>query len=269
MTLNPEYACPLCAEALNKQDNSLACSNRHQFDYAKEGYVHLLPVQLKKSLQPGDDKNMVMARREFLQLGHYQFLRDALLEEIKQLPHNNLIDLGCGEGYYTNFIETELTDSRVYGVDISKAAVKYAAKRNKQVHYCVATNAHIPFADNYSDLILNVFAPIVGDECKRVLNNNGCILSAAPGPKHLFELKQFIYDEVELHTAATVPEGFTLEKSEQFDNIITLTEIADVENLLTMTPFGWKITEQKKQILLDSLPLAITLSFTINQFKLI
>jgi len=273
MTKLPEFHCPICFTKLQKTDNSLVCDNKHMFDYAKEGYVNLLPVQLKNSLQPGDDKNMVLARRAFLQLGHYDFLRQALVKTLlsltkKTLPHNNIIDLGCGEGYYTDFIQSQTPETNVYGVDISKSAVKYAAKRNKQVHYCVATNSHTPFADEFSDLIVNVFAPLIGKECQRILSPEGRILSVSPGPKHLIELKQVIYDTPELHDTAKPPEGFALADKQQIEQQVTLNNPTDVENLLTMTPFGWKISEQDKQKLLQNLPFNLTLSFTLNQFVL-
>jgi 23S rRNA (guanine745-N1)-methyltransferase len=271
MIKTPEFNCPICFTKLQKTGNSLVCDNKHMFDYAKEGYVNLLPVQLKNSLQPGDDKNMVLARREFLLLGHYDFLRQALVKTLlsltkKTLPHNNIIDLGCGEGYYTDFIQSQTPETNVYGVDISKSAVKYAAKRNKQVHYCVATNSHVPFADDFSDLIVNVFAPLIGKECQRILSPQGKILSVSPGPKHLIELKQVIYDTPELHDAATPPEGFELADIQQITQQVTLANPKDVENLLTMTPFGWKISEQNKQKLLSKLPFQLTLSFSLNQF---
>lgn len=278
MTKLPEFHCPICFTKLQKTGNSLVCDNKHMFDYAKEGYVNLLPVQLKNSLQPGDDKNMVLARREFLLLGHYDFLRQALVKTLlsltkKTLPHNNIIDLGCGEGYYTDFIQSQVKmdqaeDTNVYGVDISKSAVKYAAKRNKQVHYCVATNSHTPFADEFSDLIVNVFAPLIGKECKRILSSQGRILSVSPGAKHLIELKQYIYDTPELHNAATPPEGFELADKQDIEQTVVLDNPTDIENLLTMTPFGWKISEQNKQNLLQNLPFSLTLSFTLNQFVL-
>jgi len=89
---------------MSLNQKTLTCENGHSFDYAKEGYVHLLPVQLKKSLHPGDDKKMVMARRAFLAEGYYDFMRKALLEEISKHTHQSLLDLGCGEGFYTNNI---------------------------------------------------------------------------------------------------------------------------------------------------------------------
>jgi len=266
MSQSPEYLCPICQASLELSDKTLSCANKHSFDYAKEGYVHLLPVQMKKSLAPGDDKNMVMARREFLALGHYQFLRDELAERVSEQAPTVIVDLGCGEGYYTSHLQQALPDSKIYGVDISKPAVRYAAKRNKQVHYSVATNAHLPFASQNVDVIANVFAPLVGKECRRILKPGGKIISVSPGPKHLYELKNAIYDRVELHEAPTAPEGFSLEQSKSLKRKIVLDSAEAVENLLLMTPFGWKITAEKKQALLASIPVEITLNFFINTY---
>ena len=268
MSHNPDYLCPLCQSPLVLDDKTLSCDNNHSFDFAKEGYVHLLPVQMKKSLAPGDDKNMVQARRDFLSLGHYQFLRDALADEVLKHSPQVLVDLGCGEGYYTSHLQQALPEAKVYGIDISKPAVKYAAKRNKDVHYSVATNAHLPFANHYVDVIANVFAPLVGKECERILKADGQIISASPGPNHLVELKAAIYDEIELHTTPTPPSGFRLAQARELEQTILLESEKAVQALLAMTPFGWKITEQKKQALLASLPVKITLNFILSTYVL-
>lgn len=267
MANSPRYQCPICATPLSLMERSLKCDNNHQFDFAKEGYVNLLPVQFKKSLQPGDDKAMVLARRNFLELGHYEFLRDVLIAQLQAINPQRLVDLGCGEGYYTGYVQQELASAHVYGVDISKDAVKYSAKRNKAVHYSVATNSKTPFADGYFDVILNVFAPLVGKECQRILSKQGLIISAAPGKEHLLELKQAIYDKVELHEPATPPEGFVLDNTQNISKTLVLSTTQQIEDLLIMTPFGWKITEQKKQNLLAQASFSVTLSFDINIFK--
>ena len=265
---HPEYQCPICHSQMALKNKTLICESGHSFDFAKEGYVHLLPVQLKKSLHPGDDKLMVMARRAFLSEGFYDFMRDALFNEIKRFPHNNLLDLGCGEGFYTNYIKEHLPSSQVYGVDISKDAIKYAAKRNKNVHYSVATNAHTPFRQHQFDLIINIFAPLIGIECERVLKPDGKILSVAPAPHHLIELKNVIYDTPDLHQEAKVPDGFVLSQTQNIQQGINITTKADLDNLLKMTPFGWKITKEKQVSLTQELPLSITLDFSLNEFSL-
>ncbi|QTH64845.1 methyltransferase domain-containing protein [Psychrosphaera ytuae] len=268
MTLPAAFSCPLCSAPLSRIDNTLKCEQNHSFDYAKEGYVNLLPVQQKKSLQPGDDKDMVLARRAFLQTGAYEFLQQSLVDTIKKLSPQTLVDLGCGEGYYTDAIQVA-TSAQTYGIDISKAAVKYAAKRNKGVHYAVATNAHLPFTDQQIDVIANVFAPLVGEECQRILTDQGCIVSVAPGPDHLIELKKAIYSTPEQHTSPTPPVGFDVVEQQRINKTITLTTASAVSDLLTMTPFGWKISAPAKQNILANLPFSVTLDFVISQFKVV
>ncbi|MUH71621.1 putative RNA methyltransferase [Psychrosphaera haliotis] len=267
MSEHAKFTCPICSSSLEKEGQTLRCSNNHAFDYAKEGYVNLLPVQLKKSLQPGDDLNMVVARREFLQLGHYEFMRSKLIELIAELSPNTVVDLGCGEGYYTSEVKKQMDDKAVYGFDISKSAVKYAAKRNKQVHYAVATNAHVPLATDSVDLVMNVFAPLIGKECQRILVEQGKILSVSPGPHHLFEIKQVIYPTADLHETPKAPDMFELEKHDSVSMETQITEESDLSNLLTMTPFGWKTSEENLTTLKAKIPFVVTLDFVISTFK--
>jgi 23S rRNA (guanine745-N1)-methyltransferase len=96
------YSCPLCHAPLERRDNSFICPQRHQFDLAKEGYVNLLPVQFKRSRDPGDSAEMMQARRAFLDAGHYQPLRDAICAYLHTFAPTDLLDIGCGEGYYTH-----------------------------------------------------------------------------------------------------------------------------------------------------------------------
>lgn len=263
MTTIPEYICPICASDLVPNNKQLRCQHNHSFDFAKEGYVNLLPVQLKKSLNPGDDKNMVLARREFLASGHYQFLRDHIIEVLKRHTTDTLVDLGCGEGYYTNEIQTQFSDAMVYGIDISKSAVKYAAKRNVQVHYSVGTISHLPFKDNTTDVILNVFAPLVAEECKRILHPNGIVVRVSPAAKHLWQLKQYIYDTPQPHESPKPLNGFELTERIEIKQATKITG-HDAEQLLLMTPFGWKITEQNRQRLKAQNEIEIEFEFLID-----
>lgn len=262
----PNYNCPICLTPLVKTENSLVCENSHSFDIAKEGYVNLLPVQLKKSLNPGDDKNMVIARREFLSSGHYQFLKNKLIDLLDQFSPSTIIDLGCGEGYYTNEIETALAVQAVYGVDISKAAVKYAAKRNKNVHYSVATISHLPFPNEATNAIVNVFAPLATTECRRILAKDGKIIRVSPGPRHLWQLKEFVYETPELHEEPEALADFKLM------DLITVSETRlvkkqDIEHLLLMTPFGWKIQPEMLDKLKQQKELNIEFEFLIETYQ--
>ena len=73
-----ELLCPLCGERLEKAERQYICPNRHSFDIARQGYVHLLPVQNKRSLAPGDTREQVLSRRAFLEEGHYAPIAAAL-----------------------------------------------------------------------------------------------------------------------------------------------------------------------------------------------
>jgi 23S rRNA (guanine745-N1)-methyltransferase len=81
----PTLICPLCRTPLTLENKSQRCANGHSFDIAKEGYVNLLLVQQKKSKEPGDNPEMVKARREFLQAGYYQPLCNAASQLIAPL----------------------------------------------------------------------------------------------------------------------------------------------------------------------------------------
>ncbi|NOU48960.1 23S rRNA (guanine(745)-N(1))-methyltransferase [Pseudoalteromonas sp. JBTF-M23] len=263
------YQCPLCSAALSQHKQSLCCENRHQFDFAKEGYVNLLPVQNKKSKQPGDNLQMVQARRAFFATDHYVFLQQAIVNLIKGYQPNMVIDLGCGEGFYTQAVANALanqTESQVYGVDISKSAIKYAAKRYKNVNFSVASIKQAPFPSGTADVLLSVFAPVFANELHRLCAASGTVLIVSPGPKHLFELKQFIYDEVQLHEPIETPKGFVLTNHTLVEEKQKI-ESQVIEHLIQMTPFAWKFKDTHYQMLNQHASQDVTLSFYLSEFK--
>ena len=79
-----ELICPLCGGALEKREKSLICPNRHSFDIARQGYVHLLPVQSKHSRSPGDTREQVASRRRFLEGGFYEPIAQAVTQARQQ-----------------------------------------------------------------------------------------------------------------------------------------------------------------------------------------
>ncbi|CAK8741015.1 23S rRNA (guanine(745)-N(1))-methyltransferase [Sodalis praecaptivus] len=175
------FQCPLCHLPLDRHDKHYRCAGQHCFDCAKEGYVNLLPVQFKRSKDPGDAPLMMAARRVFLDAGHYQPLRDSVMASIAALtPHAGLrwLDIGCGEGYYTAALADLLTRQRpeaeVYGMDIAKNAVRSAAKRYAQVRFCVASSQRLPFADASLDGVMRIYAPSNPAELRRALRPGAC-----------------------------------------------------------------------------------------------
>lgn len=250
------YQCPLCFNVLNLNQGSWRCANGHLFDLAKEGYVNLLPVQHKHSKTPGDSPEMMQARRAFLDAGFYQRLRDALLLLLaKYLPDDAtaLLDIGCGEGYYTAEIARYLQQLRgvtTYGLDIAKVAVRYAAKRYPQANFCVATSHRLPFADASLAAVLRIYAPCKATELQRVLKIGGIVITVVPAPRHLLQLKKRIYAQVQLHSDRVEQiDGFTLIEEQRLAYMMELNG-EQVQNLLQMTPFAWRASTTVKQQLI-------------------
>ena len=169
------FRCPVCGGPLDREERVYRCADRHSYDIAKEGYTYLLPPNQKHSADPGDDKAMSAARRDFLSKKYYAPLLNTLCSRILPLvgEHPVILDAGCGEGYYTAGIRAALTAAgktpAIAGIDISKSILRLAAKREKQVEFAVASCYHLPFADETADLLLDCFSPLAIDEFRRVL----------------------------------------------------------------------------------------------------
>lgn len=268
------YICPICSAALTLSDKSWACPKRHQFDCAKEGYVNLLPVQKKKTKDPGDNKEMMIARREFLNKGFYQPLSDKVNQlAIDYACHaETILDIGCGEGYYSHRLFETLQHSRpksceLYGLDISKSAIRSAAKRYPELHFCVASVFEMPFADDCIDLAIRIYAPSKAEDLQRVMKPGSILITVSPGPMHHFALKQKIYSNPRLHPQESLYiEGFNYLAHESLTYPLTLTQADDIEHFLNMTPYAWKLSDmQKRQIIEQGLECEIDFKIEIHQ----
>ncbi|WP_428943226.1 23S rRNA (guanine(745)-N(1))-methyltransferase [Pantoea sp. FN060301] len=240
------YQCPLCHSPLHQEASLWRCSNRHQFDRAKEGYVNLLPVQHKRSRQPGDSADMMQARREFLDAGHYQPLQQKVGDIFSRiLPPTaiSVLDIGCGEGYYTHAVAAKLQargEAEVYGLDVSKVAVRYGARRYHNVEFCVASSHRLPFPDAQFDAVLRIYAPCKAKELFRVVKENGYVLTVTPGPRHLIQFKALIYQDVKLHDETPEQmEGFEMIEQHALNYPMRLNS-EESAALLQMTPFAWR-----------------------------
>lgn len=267
------YVCPVCGGPLqlHPSGKSFACHNQHSFDLAKEGYLNLLPVQHKHSKEPGDSKQMMLARREFLEAGFYEPLAKALAMMIDANITNGqgtrLLDLGCGEGYYSRKIAQFCMHSEriaFHGNDIAKFAIAAAAKKQPNARFIVASSNRLPYTDQYFDFVLRVFAPSNDDELKRVLKSSGHLLTVTPGPRHLWQLKEFIYADVKEHDSDTpIPKGFKRLTAQRLSYKITPNAEQRMA-LLQMTPFAWQANESVLQDLKGVSELEIDIDFILT-----
>jgi len=250
----PELICPVCALPLALTEKTYRCERGHCFDCAKSGYVNLLPPA-PGGKRHGDDKLMVKARTDFLDKGHYDPLADAVAQLVCDCegPHLHIVDAGCGEGKYTadvlNCLHEHGKTTDVVGIDISKEALICAARRSKELKLCVASTAHMPLADECADVVLNIFSPLMTEEFARVLKPDGRLICVVPLEKHLWELKQLIYDTpYENPAPAEELSGFDLLMRKDLRYEIELNSNEEIINLFKMTPYYYKTgaDDQKK-----------------------
>lgn len=261
-----ELLCPLCGQVLQKAERSLRCENRHSFDIARQGYVNLLPVQNKRSLHPGDTKEQVQSRREFLDGGFYAPICQALCRMADGMT-GPILDVGCGEGYYSSRLAERL-GAELVGLDISKEAVRYAAGRYKDATWLCASAAHLPVEDNAVGLLTSLFALTLPEEFLRVLRPGGAFIQVLAAPDHLLGLKSIIYPALTEKPKDSVPDlpGFTLEKSEPVRFSFTV-EGCQVQNLLSMTPHVYRISKEGAEALAATETLTDTASCVINLYR--
>lgn len=263
------FICPVCKSELSLVEKAYKCRNNHSFDLSKDGYVNLLMSQQSSLKRHGDDKLMVRARREFLGKGFYNKLRQALCETLKESLHDNaaIIDVGCGEGYYTSEIST-VNNFEIFGIDISKDALKYASKSIKNSSFAVASAFSLPFAEKSADCVLNIFAPSSYKDFYRVLKADGKLIKAVPLEEHLWDLKCALYKEpYKNKPEKRNDELFRLVSEKEIKYKINLTDKKDIENLFKMTPYYYKTGREDAERLLSLESLKTTVHFAIEIYE--
>ncbi len=274
-------ACPIDGGLLTASDKQLICSRGHSFDIAKQGYINLLPVQHKRSKEPGDSKEMVSARTQFLNAGVYEPIAKKLTEINQSLIQKNnnetvcIVDAGCGEGYYFNYILNRLSikpgNSQLsfIGVDISKHAVVAASKRNTQITWLVGTNRQAPIASNSVDIINCVFGFQSFDGFTKIMKRGAYIILVEPGPDHLKELREIIYTDIvkteQPNLSVKEKLDFTIINNEQLQFKTGDLDNNLISKLLLMTPHFFRANKTGRETAtkLEKLNLTVDIVFTV------
>ena len=258
--------CPICKTPLHRDNNSLYCERErpHCYNIAKSGYATLT----SSSGSSGDDREMVRARTAFLDSGAYEPLAKAVTTALDGCT--SIIDAGCGEGYYDEYIVSHRPDVRLYGFDLSKSACDRAAKRLKRfgdsAFFGTAGIFDLPVSDISADAVVSMFAPIAEREFARVLKPGGLLVTAAAGRRHLYELKAAIYEQAyENDVRCDLPGGFELVRH---DNIVYQFDCGDnLMNLFRMTPYSFRTSPEDAAKLADIGSLRITADFELLIYR--
>ena len=274
----------------------------HPFDVARQGYVNLLPVQQKKSKAPGDSQQSIEARKRFLTAGHYQPLQTLICQKMAALltakkanleqkdKPINWLDIGCGEGYYTQAMAQTGMDVLI-AADISKPAVVELAKTSKAsgrlwyqevkddsaseimkaaaIYPLVTSAAHLPLHALSVDGISSIFSPILPAAFNEVLSDAGYLIIAKPDIGHLATMREALFDDVREHDSDKFLDElapyFQLLETHRVSTKLRLSaeKLAD---LMTMTPYAYRARSEKRQALLaevETKPFATEAKFVI------
>ncbi|WP_201589846.1 putative RNA methyltransferase [Psychrobacter sp. Pi2-51] len=290
------FVCPLCQSPLQPAADTWRCDGSlnpkqtaHPFDVARQGYVNLLPVQQKKSKTPGDSQQSIEARKRFLAAGHYAPLQRLVCQQMKQLlgqdgsisvptakPNKtpvNWLDIGCGEGYYTQAMAQMGSDiiATLIAADISKPALVELAKVSKAasqlwyqqhkdkaekttvIYPLVTSAAHLPLRAHSVTGISSIFSPILPEAFAKVLVDKGYLIIAKPDVRHLATMRDALFDSVREHDSdkflQELAPYFTLIETHRVSTEMTLSA-TDLADLLTMTPYAYRARSEKRQTLL-------------------
>lgn len=244
------FACPICQENLTLVESSLKCNNRHSFDLAKFGYVNLAP-QIKQSANY--DKENFQNRQQILEAGFYQ----AILENISDLLANSetsttVLDIGCGEGFYSRKLQESHSEKTFYAFDISKDSVQIAAKSepNWVINWFVGDLARLPIKDASMDILLDIFSPANYGEFRRVLSKDGILIKVIPTENHLKEIRQKVQDQLTNKDYSNqdikehFQENFTILSNQTASLTKTITT-EQLQALLSMTPLLFHVDQSK------------------------
>ena len=283
------YQCPVCKEALEKANKSFVCKQNHTFDIAREGYVNLLLANRKKTKNPGDGKLMVESRQNFLDKGYYdplsaqinkiiaEFITGAVARA-KNKPEAayNILDLGCGVGTYSGKLKESLKSEnfsarvRLWGIDISRPAIKKASKSFPDIHFCIGSNFHLPYMDESLDVVFSIFSPFDSGEVFRVLKPGGMILMVRPGSNHLKELVELIYGRFQLQGTPldlSADLDFSPVKKYHLQYEINIRNNEDIMNLVSMTPYYWRLNAVNKERLAGLRELKTGMDFKLSSCR--
>ncbi|MPY23379.1 SAM-dependent methyltransferase [Shewanella psychropiezotolerans] len=203
------------------------------------------------------------------------------------------LDYDCGEGYYLRAIKSALCESLQqarltlvqHGINEAENALFSAAKIDAESDSHTATGSDpasdsgkdlnsdsssdtepeekstlivsslraLPFADASFDLVTLVDKQLKGKEPLRVLKQAGYLLQVSPAPRHLWQLKGYIYPDMkEKAVQSGQVSGLELLETQR----VTFKLDADGEQALTlleMTPYAWRANDKvRKKIALGN-----------------
>ncbi len=274
------FACPICHSNMKVLEfKSLMCSNRHTFDFAKQGYINFTSHSVKTKY----GKELFEARRKLITEGSfYKPLSHAIAkiinEHVGQTQETiSILDSGCGEGsHLSNICEIVSTDyfkSVVgVGIDISKEGIIVAAKNYSDKIWAVADLSNTPLKNKQFDVILNILSPSNYAEFNRLLKSDGLVIKIVPQSGYLKELREYLFHKPEKQNYSNAVTVERFNESFQFVDSLRLRYTMNLNKsfiqwLVQMTPLTWTATKERVKSFLnkDSAQVTVDLEILIGK----
>lgn len=265
------FSCPLCQEKLNLVEQSLRCPQHHSFDIAKFGYVNLAP-QVKQAKDY--DRENFENRKIILDAGFYDHILEEINRIVQESQAQTLLDVGCGEGYYSRQLQERFPEKDFYAFDLSKHSIQLAAKSepNWQVKWFVGDLAHLPIQDQSMDFLLDIFSPANYSEFARVLKKEGILVKVVPTSQHLVQVRELVQEQLQKkdYHNDTILDHFQQHCQLLSSQTLSKTHVLNPEQkkaLLAMTPLLFHVDQ--KQIDWDQLTqVTIEATLLVGKIKL-
>jgi len=254
------YACPICGTRMKMtKSGRFICKKEHTFDVSKKGYINLINETKKTNY----DKELFTSRKEILNQGFYAPIADEIKRIVdefgksQKLETMNLLDVGCGEGYYS-FQLSQGENLNIFAFDISKEAIALATDYPGEINWSIADLSNLPFKERSMDILVDVLTPANYKEFKRVLKNQGMLIKVIPGDEYLKEVRELVSDQLK---SKSYSNRDTVDYTKEHLRILGSRKIcyrmpvtrSQVEDFIRMTPMtsqveieGLKIEEMKE-----------------------
>ena len=169
------------------------------------GFIIYQPVMDYLITQSAEPKGFIGSVMTKIWSSYFQDLSKWSFTHVDLDKHNTILDVGFGGGANIKYIKEHNAASMVYGVDISKEAIKTATEVNRkyvdagEVILTLGDVADLQYEDKFFDFIVATQTHIYWDdlekglsECHRVLKENGILLITSEIDKIEYHLTEYI-----------------------------------------------------------------------------
>lgn len=269
-------ACPQCGDGLELDDRTLVCPRGHSFDIARQGYVTLLTGAATKFT--GDSPEMIAARCEFLDAGHFDPLMTAVSDAVVQSTPDGVeprvLEVGAGTGHYLARVLDASPSAQGIGLDVSKPAARRLARAHPRAAAVVADVwRQLPVLGGVLSHVLSIFAPRNAAEIDRVLGDDGVVVVLTPTDRHLHELVDLLgmvrVDDRKVERLGETMAGHFERAHRTSVEVTMMLSRRDVDHLVGMGPSARHLPPERRAEAIAALPepFPVTASVVVSTYR--